>query len=105
MPDEVFEKVKKETENETIIKPEITIPVINQNTNNNNNNINKRGRLSHKQRDHLEDLLRTLTPERIKIGDAMLWAIDHAEAADEIIDCITESLSILQTPAHKKVNK
>jgi U2-associated protein SR140 len=51
----------------------------------------------------LEDLLRTLTPERIKIGDAMLWAIDHAEAADEIIDCITESLSILQTPTHKKV--
>ena len=33
----------------------------------------------------------------------MLWAIDHAEAADEIIDCITESLSILQTPTHKKV--
>ena len=105
MPDEVFEKVKKETENETIIKPEMTIPVINQNNNNNNNNTTKRGRLSHRQRDHLEDLLRTLTPERIKIGDAMLWAIDHAEAADEIIDCITESLSILQTPAHKKVNK
>ncbi len=34
----------------------------------------------------------------------MVWAIDHAEAADEIIDCITESLSILQTPTHKKVN-
>ena len=34
----------------------------------------------------------------------MLWAIDHAEAADEIIDCIAESLSILQTPPHKKVN-
>ncbi len=57
-----------------------------------------------RQRDHLEDLLRTLTPERTKIGDAMLWAIDHAEAADEIIDCITESLSIVQTPTHKKVN-
>jgi hypothetical protein len=45
MPDEVFEKVKKETENETIIKPEMTLPVINQI---NNNNINKRGRLSHR---------------------------------------------------------
>lgn len=56
-----------------------------------------------RQRDHLEDLLRSLTPERSKIGDAMLWAIDHADAADEIIDCITESLSILQTPSHKKV--
>jgi hypothetical protein len=57
-----------------------------------------------RQRDHLEDLLRTLTPERTKIGNAMLWAIDHAEAAEEIIDCITESLSILQTATHKKVN-
>jgi hypothetical protein len=57
-----------------------------------------------RQRDHLEDLLRTLTPERTKIGNAMLWAIDHAEAAEEIIDCITESLSILQTATYKKVN-
>lgn len=58
----------------------------------------------YRQRDNFEDLLRNLTPERTKIGDVMFWAIDHAEAADEIIDCITESLSILQTPAHKKVN-
>lgn len=51
----------------------------------------------------MEDLLRMLTPERTKIGEAMLWAIDHAEAADEIIDCIADSLAVLQTPAHKKV--
>ncbi|CAF3955087.1 unnamed protein product [Rotaria sp. Silwood2] len=100
MPDEVFEKVKRETENETIVKVEVNVPVINQ-----NNTSNKRGRLSHRQRDHLEDLLRQLTPERTKIGDAMIWAIDHAEAADEIIDCITESLSILQTPSHKKISR
>jgi len=43
MPDDVFEKVKKETENEIIIKPEMTLPVINQI---NNINTNKRGRLS-----------------------------------------------------------
>ena len=42
MPDEVFEKVKKETENEPSITAEINVPVINQ-TNN-----NKRGRLSHR---------------------------------------------------------
>lgn len=47
MPDDVFEKVKKETEIETNIKPELNVPVINQ-TNNNNNNTNKRGRLSHR---------------------------------------------------------
>ena len=46
MPDEVFEKVKKETENETNVKPEIIVPVISQA--NNNNNSNKRGRLSHR---------------------------------------------------------
>ncbi|CAF0807648.1 unnamed protein product [Rotaria sordida] len=100
MPDEVFEKVKRETETETNIKAEVNVPVINQ-----SNTSNKRGRLSHRQRDHFEDLLRQLTPERIKIGDAMIWAIDHAEAADEIIDCITESLSILQTPTHKKISR
>jgi hypothetical protein len=44
MPDEVFEKVKKETENETNIKPEINVPVINQNI----TITNKRGRLSHR---------------------------------------------------------
>lgn len=58
-----------------------------------------------RQRDNFEDMLRNLTPERVKIGDAMIWAIDHAEAADEIIDCIAESLSILQTPPPKKVSK
>ncbi|CAF3517404.1 unnamed protein product [Rotaria sp. Silwood1] len=100
MPDEVFEKVKRETENEVNVKVEENVPVINQ-----SNTSNKRGRLSHRQRDHFEDLLRQLTPERIKIGDAMIWAIDHAEAADEIIDCITESLSILQTPTHKKISR
>lgn len=57
-----------------------------------------------RQRDNFEDMLRNLTPERVKIGDAMIWAIDHAEAADEIIDCIAESLSILQTPPPKKVS-
>lgn len=121
MPDEVFEKVKKETESESNNKPEVQAPVSSQ-TSNNNNHANKRGRLSHRyerrnsfsmglfsqyycsrQKDHLEDLLRQLTPERTKIGDAMLWAIDHAEAADEIIDCIADSLAVLQTPAHKKV--
>ncbi len=48
MPDEVFEKVKKETENEINIKPEMNIPVINQTSNNNTNNSNKKGRLSHR---------------------------------------------------------
>ena len=33
----------------------------------------------------------------------MVWCIEHAEAGEEIVDCIAESLSILQTPLTKKV--
>lgn len=55
------------------------------------------------QRDRLEDMLRDLTPERPKIGDGMVWCLDHAEAGEEIVECISESLSILQTPIPKKV--
>ncbi|XP_023226144.1 U2 snRNP-associated SURP motif-containing protein-like [Centruroides sculpturatus] len=62
----------------------------------------KKGMLNDSQRDKLEGLLRNLTPERQNIAEAMIYCIDHAEAAEEIVDCITESLSILQTPLHKK---
>jgi len=110
MPDEVFEKVKKDNEHDSHSKSDVNTPV-NTHLNNShhkekereNNHSTKRGRLTPKQRDHFEDLLRMLTPERTKIGEAMLWAIDHAEAADEIVDCITESLSIAQTAPPKKV--
>lgn len=63
----------------------------------------KKGQLTDSQRDRLEDTLRELTPERMKIGEAMVWCMDHAEAAEEIVECITESLSILQTPIPKKI--
>ncbi|XP_067128320.1 U2 snRNP-associated SURP motif-containing protein isoform X1 [Centruroides vittatus] len=63
----------------------------------------KKGMLNDSQRDKLEGLLRNLTPERQNIAEAMIYCIDHAEAAEEIVDCITESLSILQTPLHKKI--
>lgn len=48
-------------------------------------------------------MLRELTPEKSKVGDAMVWALDHAESAEEIVECLAESLSILQTPLPKKV--
>ena len=56
-----------------------------------------------RQRDRLEDMLRSLTPERIPIGEAMVFCVEHADAAEEICDCITESLSIMETPLPKKV--
>ena len=57
-----------------------------------------------RQRDRLEDMLRNLTPERTKVGDAMVWCLDHADNSEEVVECITESLSILQTPIPKKVS-
>ncbi|KAL4220667.1 U2 snRNP-associated SURP domain-containing protein [Mactra antiquata] len=63
----------------------------------------KKGKLTDSQRDKLEDMLRELTPERFKVGEAMVWCLDHAESAEEVVECITESLSILQTPIPKKI--
>ncbi len=36
------------------------------------------------QRDKLEDLLRTVTTDRKKIGELMVWCLDHADFADEV---------------------
>ncbi|XP_060587326.1 U2 snRNP-associated SURP motif-containing protein-like [Ruditapes philippinarum] len=63
----------------------------------------KKGKLTDSQRDRLEDMLRELTPERQKVGDGMVWCLDHADSAEEVVECITESLSILQTPIPKKI--
>ncbi|KAJ8670800.1 hypothetical protein QAD02_002059 [Eretmocerus hayati] len=63
----------------------------------------RRGTLSNSQRDRLEELLRNITPERMKVAEAMIFCIEHAEAAEEICDCITESLANSSTPANKKV--
>ncbi|EDW85779.1 uncharacterized protein Dwil_GK22959 [Drosophila willistoni] len=62
-----------------------------------------KGALSNAQRDRLEDLIRHLTPERARIGDAMIFCIEHADAADEICECIAESLANATTLASKKI--
>ena len=53
--------------------------------------------------DELQVLLRKLTAERLAIGDAMCWAIRRAEAAAEIVDLITQSLTIVNTPIPTKI--
>lgn len=63
----------------------------------------KKGSLKEEERDKLEEILRGLTPRRGDIGEAMLFCLNHAEAAEEIVECITESLSILKTPLPKKI--
>ncbi|KAL5279563.1 U2SURP family protein [Megaselia abdita] len=62
-----------------------------------------KGALSSAQRDRFEDLIRHLTPERAKIADVMIFCIEHAEAADEICECIAESLSNPETQLSKKI--
>lgn len=58
-------------------------------------------RFRHKQR--LETLLRELTSSRKDIADAMLFCLQRADAAEEVVAHITESFSLLQTPLQKKV--
>ncbi|XP_033637399.1 U2 snRNP-associated SURP motif-containing protein-like [Asterias rubens] len=65
----------------------------------------KKGSLSDSQRDKLEEMLRGLTMERSKIAESMVFCLDHAESAEEIVECISESLSILETPIHKKLGR
>ncbi|XP_066933290.1 U2 snRNP-associated SURP motif-containing protein-like isoform X1 [Clytia hemisphaerica] len=59
--------------------------------------------LSDRNRDKLEDFLRTITTDRTKVGELMFWCIDHAECCEEIVECICESLSILETPIPLKI--
>lgn len=63
----------------------------------------KKGMLTDSEREMFEDMLRELTPERQKIQEAMIYCIEHADAAEEIVKCIVESLSLFETPLHKKI--
>ncbi|XP_037946449.1 U2 snRNP-associated SURP motif-containing protein [Teleopsis dalmanni] len=62
-----------------------------------------KGALSNAQRDRLEDIIHYLSPERSRIGDAMIFCIEHADAADEICECIAESLANPNTLATRKI--
>lgn len=48
-------------------------------------------------------MIRALTPEREKVGEAMVWCIEHADAAEEICQCVTEALINNDTAMPKKV--
>ncbi|XP_068186468.1 U2 snRNP-associated SURP motif-containing protein [Antennarius striatus] len=63
----------------------------------------KKGQLRTEHRQRLETLLRELTPSREYIANAMLYCLDRADAAEEVVGHITESFSSLQTPLQKKI--
>ncbi|GMN40264.1 hypothetical protein TIFTF001_009490 [Ficus carica] len=55
------------------------------------------------QRDEFEDVLRALTLERSQIKEAMGFALDNADAAGEVVEVLTESLTLKETPIPTKV--
>ncbi|KAG2700356.1 hypothetical protein I3760_07G226800 [Carya illinoinensis] len=59
--------------------------------------------LTDSQRDEFEDMLRALTLERNQIKEAMGFALDNADAAGEIVEVLTESLTLKETPIPTKV--
>ncbi|GMI88479.1 reduced red-light responses in cry1cry2 background 1 [Hibiscus trionum] len=59
--------------------------------------------LTDPQRDEFEDMLRALTLERSQIKEAMGFALDNADAAGEIVEVVTESLTLKETPIPTKV--
>ncbi|XP_068603913.1 U2 snRNP-associated SURP motif-containing protein isoform X1 [Brachionichthys hirsutus] len=63
----------------------------------------KKGSLKEEERDKLEEMLRGLTPRRGDVAEVMMFCLGRADAAEEIVECVTESLSILKTPLPKKI--
>ncbi|XP_031491636.1 protein RRC1-like isoform X1 [Nymphaea colorata] len=59
--------------------------------------------LTDPQRDEFEDMLRALTLERNQIKEAMGFALDNADAAGEVVEVLTESLTLKETPIPTKV--
>jgi len=59
--------------------------------------------LSELQRDRFEDLLRGLSAERRDIRTAMVFALDNAECAAEVVEIVTDALTLKETPIPTKV--
>ncbi|KAI7860901.1 hypothetical protein BDC45DRAFT_493073 [Circinella umbellata] len=58
----------------------------------------KKGALGRIARQRFESMLRQITFQRGTIARAMAFAIDHADAADEVIEIIIKALIIPETP-------
>lgn len=59
--------------------------------------------LTDDQLDEFEQMLRTLTVARSQIAAAMAFALDHAHAASEFVQILTEALTLTETPLPTKV--
>lgn len=63
----------------------------------------RKGNLSKRDVEELEDILHGISPERASVGEAMVWCIDRAESAQQICDFISDSLSNPETVPAKKL--
>ncbi|XP_017287497.1 U2 snRNP-associated SURP motif-containing protein [Kryptolebias marmoratus] len=86
IPNNYFEKT--EAEDKTLCEEEV-----------------KKGQLRAEHRKKLEGLLEELTPSKDNIASAMMFCLDRADAAEEVVGHIADSLSSLQTSLQKKVSR
>uniref|UniRef100_A0A146Y2S7 U2 snRNP-associated SURP motif-containing protein n=1 Tax=Fundulus heteroclitus TaxID=8078 RepID=A0A146Y2S7_FUNHE len=63
----------------------------------------KKGQLRSEHRQRLEALLEELSPSREEIARAMLFCLDRADAAEEVVGHISDSFCPLQVPLQKKL--
>uniref|UniRef100_I3JCM3 Zgc:163098 n=1 Tax=Oreochromis niloticus TaxID=8128 RepID=I3JCM3_ORENI len=63
----------------------------------------KKGQLRAEHRQRLEMLLKELTPGREDIANAMMFCLDRADAAEEVVGHVSDSFSSLQTSLQKKI--
>ncbi|KAF9926155.1 U2 snRNP-associated SURP domain-containing protein [Linnemannia zychae] len=62
-----------------------------------------RGTLSRGERSFFEAQLRMLTTQRRSVGRAMLFCMQHAEAADEVVDILAASMTLTTTPQNVRL--
>ncbi|XP_072231637.1 U2 snRNP-associated SURP motif-containing protein [Leuresthes tenuis] len=65
----------------------------------------KKGQLRAEHKQRLETLLKELTPSREDVANAMLFCLDRADAAEEVVGHIADSFSLLQTPLQTKMSR
>ena len=63
----------------------------------------KTDKLRTSSKSELEELIKNLTSEKAKVGEAMVFCLELADHAEEIVECIAESLSMPSTPTPKKL--
>mmetsp|Transcript_3799 Transcript_3799/g.6509 ORF Transcript_3799/g.6509 Transcript_3799/m.6509 type:complete len:840 (+) Transcript_3799:199-2718(+) len=59
--------------------------------------------LTDDEADEFEDLLRSLTMERADIRRGMAFALEHSNAAQDVVETLVESLTLTETPIPTKV--